>query len=355
MWPDISMDIQPSKPAVSASYLPVICNALASKGLDKAQIETLIERANIDPELATLDGSFLSISQYQILIREALKLTDDPILGLYIGQFFEVGTHGILSYAALGMPRVWDCLKLGEKFARLRSPILKVKLTLHDEVAVIRIDTNAFEGDVYRFVIEGAICSYFAILKLVFEQALPKTKVYVSYQNPLSKSHSREYQTELGQDILFKQAANEIHLPRQAVEKVLSTANPEIALELDQRINALLKPLEETSIEAQVRELLANSLGFVPSQQTIAQHLNISTRSLRRRLHDRGYSYQVLVNDFRKELAFEFLAKPAHSIEEIAYFLGFSSASHFSNSFKKWTGLSPGHYRTKTNAQRLGH
>ncbi len=333
------------RPAVSAAYLTVIQDALVRVGLDQPTIQGILIKADLNPSQDLGEQGFLSVEQYRLLVSGAIKASQNPLLGLEVGRFFEVGTHGVLSYAALGMPRVWDCLKLGEKFARIRAPILKVQLYFDADEAVIDIDTDAFEGEVYRFVIEGGLCSYFAIMDLIFDQTLPINSIRLRFDNPCEDKN--EYQNRLQQKVIFNSTHNEIRLPKSAVEKVLSTANPVIAKELEQKINELLLPYAEDSTPEQVREIIKNSLGFLPSQASIAQHLNLSTRTLRRRLEKQNLSYQEVVNQVRKEQAIELLKNLDLSIEEIAYYLGFSSASHFSNSFKKWTGRSPKFFRAK--------
>jgi AraC-like DNA-binding protein len=343
----------PNKPAVSASYLKVIFKALEAKGIDQTKAKAMRQHAGIHETLLHSDNDFISIEQYQKLIQEAIDITQDPVLGIHVGRFFELGTHGILSYASLGMPTVWDCLKLGEKFARMRSPMLKVKLSFEGEFALISFDTDAFSNAVYQFVIEGGICSYFAMLDVVFEKNAPAAQIKVRYDNPYTKSiNQHQYQNLLAQDIVFNAPRNEIRLPKESVEKSLKSANSVIAKELDEKINELLSSLEENSVIDQVKQLVSNSIGFVPSQQTIAEHLNLSTRTLRRHLNEQGVSYQQVTNDVRCELAKNYLLNTEMRIEEIAYLLGFSSASHFSNTFKIWVDISPNVFRLE-NKYRL--
>lgn len=326
--------------AISASYLNVIFDALEAKGVDTLPLKN---KAAITDTLISSPDAFINADQYQILISEAIKASHDPALGLYIGKSLEVGTHGILSYAALGMPTVWECLKLGEEFARIRSPIIEVELSLEEEEAVIRFDTCAFTDEVYQFVIEGAICAYYAILNLVLDNDVPTAQINVRYPTPID---SEAYQDQLGERVSFSCPKNEIRLPRATVDKALLTANPFIAKELEKHINELLKTMEEKSLAQKVKILLSNSTGAIPSQEGIAEHLNLSTRTLRRQLKEEETSYQSLLNESRRDLAINHLKNTDWSIEEIAYMLGFSSASHFSYAFKQWTGTAPKFFRS---------
>ncbi|NRB38051.1 MAG: AraC family transcriptional regulator [Pseudomonadales bacterium] len=331
-----------NKRAISASYLKVIFDALEAKSINT---QPLKEKANITDDLIASPDAFIDEEQYQTLISEAVKVSQDPNLGLYIGKSLEVGTHGILSYAALGMPTVWECLKLGEEFAQIRSPIIQVQLSLENDDAVIRFDTRAFTDEVYQFIIEGAICAYFAILNLVYENKIPATIIRVRYKAP---ADIEAYQNMLGEKVAFSCPKNEIRLPRASVNKTLQTANTFIAKELEHHIHELLQTVEEQSLTEKIQLFLSNNNGKFPTQESIANHLNLSTRTLRRQLKDEDTSYQNLLNDCRRDLAIAHLKNTNSSIEEIAYALGFSSAPHFSYAFKQWTGTAPKFYRSES-------
>ena len=58
-----------------------------------------------------------------------------------------------------------------------------------------------------------------------------------------------------------------------------------------------------------------------------------------------GESPYGYLTKIRIEKAKEYLKNDAYSVEEIAYSVGFCSLQRFSEMFKKYTGLSPSHYR----------
>ncbi len=73
--------------------------------------------------------------------------------------------------------------------------------------------------------------------------------------------------------------------------------------------------------------------------------LNMSARTLRRRLESEGTSYQRIKDKARRDRAISLLRHPGLSVCEVAEALGFSDPSAFHRSFKKWTGQSPGAFR----------
>lgn len=64
----------------------------------------------------------------------------------------------------------------------------------------------------------------------------------------------------------------------------------------------------------------------------------MSPRTMRRRLQERGTTYQHILDEVRIELAKEYLGSTALSVDQIAGPIGFTEAATFRKAFKKWTG-----------------
>ena len=77
----------------------------------------------------------------------------------------------------------------------------------------------------------------------------------------------------------------------------------------------------------------------------VARALNISSRTLQRRLAENFQSLAGLRDQVRFQLAAEALKSKRKSIEEIGDKLGFSDRHSFSRAFKRWSGLTPSTYR----------
>ncbi|MGJ8686611.1 MAG: helix-turn-helix domain-containing protein, partial [Spongiibacteraceae bacterium] len=84
-----------------------------------------------------------------------------------------------------------------------------------------------------------------------------------------------------------------------------------------------------------------------PSQEKVANILNVSMRNLQRKLGALDMPYKDILNKARRDLALSYIADSNYSISEITYLLGFSDTSSFTRAFKRWTGMSPSDYRNK--------
>nr|MDT0251103.1 AraC family transcriptional regulator [Endozoicomonas sp.] len=83
----------------------------------------------------------------------------------------------------------------------------------------------------------------------------------------------------------------------------------------------------------------------------LAQLLNISSRTLRRRLEKEGTSYQKVKDECRRDASIDYLSQPNLTINSVAALMGFDEPSAFHRSFKKWTDMTPGEFRKKNNIQ----
>ncbi len=100
------------------------------------------------------------------------------------------------------------------------------------------------------------------------------------------------------------------------------------------------------SITHRIREILGDDFRReMPSFEELTGLLNMSARTLRRRLEKEGTSYQRIKDNARRDVAISLLSRQGKTVSEVAEQVGFSDPSAFHRSFKKWTGLSPGSYR----------
>ena len=67
----------------------------------------------------------------------------------------------------------------------------------------------------------------------------------------------------------------------------------------------------------------------------------MSERTLARKLADEGTTYEELVDQLRRSLAFQYLKAPSISLSQIAWLLGYEGSTSFSHAFAGWTGRSP--------------
>jgi AraC-like DNA-binding protein len=103
---------------------------------------------------------------------------------------------------------------------------------------------------------------------------------------------------------------------------------------------------EVYGVPARVVEVLQRRIGQAPlSIGHVAEELNLSKRTLQRRLQQQDVSFAELRDQLRFHYSIDYLIKQHMSIDAISASLDFSDRTSFTNAFKRWTGLSPSTFR----------
>ncbi|MBK8265698.1 MAG: AraC family transcriptional regulator ligand-binding domain-containing protein [Nannocystis sp.] len=118
--------------------------------------------------------------------------------------------------------------------------------------------------------------------------------------------------------------------------------NPVLLAGLERQGEQLLARLPPLgSLVDQVRALITAELGGGnPSAEAIAEALQISVRTLSRRLQELGTSHRALCDEIRGALARRALEE-GRAVHVVARELGFSEVSAFHRAFRRWFGCSP--------------
>jgi len=136
--------------------------------------------------------------------------------------------------------------------------------------------------------------------------------------------------------------ADEILFLKEKLNRELPQQN-ELALDLCKEQLEQIRPLlvVDDSASFKVQEYLSSTPLYRTDMEKCSQKMNITSRTLRRKLETEGTSYQRILDEFRNTLAVKYLNSTSMTLEEIAERLGFSDAANFSHAFKRWCGHAP--------------
>ena len=77
----------------------------------------------------------------------------------------------------------------------------------------------------------------------------------------------------------------------------------------------------------------------------VSRALNMSVRSLQRKLAQEGTSFKAILDESRHQLALQYVRDSELPLREITGRLGFSDPGNFARAFRRWEGISPNRYR----------
>jgi AraC-like DNA-binding protein len=147
--------------------------------------------------------------------------------------------------------------------------------------------------------------------------------------------------------VKFKARQNALIFSKADMELPFITYNAELLAVIAPQLEAeLTEQLAQKTFSEQAKGVLKRLLaGQRPGIQGLARELNLSTRTLQRRLTEQGISFQRLLEEARRELARHYLLHSSLELNQTAYLLGYEDPNSFLRAFHQWEGTSPGQWR----------
>lgn len=277
------------------------------------------------------------------LILNAKRLTKCPSLGLEFGVSVEAAAHGLTGAAIAASRDVSQALESAMSYRPLRGRAVEFELVAAADRSSLLIREPFDFGDVRAFILEAHAGMIERSMRTVAGTPLPGIEYRFPYPPP---PWALEYSRWLAGIVRFRSTCMEVRVPRNALLLSSVVAEPSTRAAIVHSAERELKLLQSGGdLATRIRLRLFEQEGVYPTADAMAHDLNISRRTLLRRLKQEGASYQSLLDEARKESAEWYLAKTAEPIEVIAERLGYADPSSFTRSFRRWFDKSPGQYR----------
>ena len=178
--------------------------------------------------------------------------------------------------------------------------------------------------------------------ELLGPEAKP-VRVMLDYRTPVNIA---SYKDVFRCPLRFKQPYTQLHYPAEWLDRNIETYDPQAAEVLGALRTSLHKKLASRGdIVEDVRMALRRNPGEFPGLESIAASLAMSSRTLRRKLGQSDMRYQDLLDAERRRVAEDLLLNTTMTIQQIGDQCGFSDAQNFSQSFRRWLGVSPTQFR----------
>lgn len=124
---------------------------------------------------------------------------------------------------------------------------------------------------------------------------------------------------------------------------------------LEPELQKRIKEMEiDESIGAKVRSILFETVPSGDSSiERVSKELNLSKRTLQRKLSEEKTTFLKQLNHTRELLARSYLKNMEMSNDDIAFLIGYADTNSFIRAFKSWTGMTITEYRNKVNINKI--
>jgi AraC-like DNA-binding protein len=325
-----------------------VTDLLEALGVLGADTAALLASAGLTPKALRDPDTRVPTSRVLALLEQAERQLHDPVVGLHAGE--RVHTRGPLFYLLLSSPRFKEGLDCLKRFARVTLDTAEVTIGVDDDVVSMTVDPGdpAFEESHHAVdFMMGAILG--SIRRAV--PGFQRLGVDLVHKRV---GEQEEAERAFGCPVRFGCRRNVLRFPVSMLTRVTATANPAIAEQVRNYTAALHARVTSGKLQdrvaAAIRALLDDS-GRI-DRFIVARRLNMSERTLRRRLREEGTTLRIVRDQVRAETSMALLSNLSLKVEAVAKCIGFTEAASFSRAFSRWSGCSPARYRAQLGPNR---
>ena len=285
--------------------------------------------------------------------RNVISLTGDPVIGLKLGEPFLPQRYGLFGYALLSAETFRHALAIAENFGRLTFSYFSFHFGVTQGEAWFSMsDPPALEPELLRLYVDRDMSAAHIDFKEILGTDFPLRRVCLPHDGSPRPGAYREH---FGCPVLFDEPDARLCFSPELLDRPLPQSDPESSRHLQQQCQMLIAKLSaQGSLVDEVRLLILARPGYFPDIDYVSDKLDLSTRTLRRRLRDEGRSYRDILDEVRFGLAREYLGSTELPIEEIARMLGYTEPGNFSHAFRRWNGESPSTWRRGYSSHQSG-
>lgn len=336
-------------PSTLSSFALMVAKAIEAAGHD---FRPIFRRAGMDPaELEDANARY-PVGAMMRMWREVPSVTGDEAFGLSVVQHWHPTTLHALGYAWLASDTLLHALERAARYMRLVSNVAEAALQKTDDEYRLIMHRSVMDTRTVPVAVDAWNALLVHMCRMSYGESFAPRRVRLGRRAP---ADAAPYARFFRAPVEFDAPITTIHFDRSSLEKRLPTRNAELARANERVISEYLNRFDRSSVTLQVEAKLVESLpSGSASQESIADALHLSPRSLQRKLRDEGTTYKNLLDETRRDLAARYISEKQISVNEVAYMLGFSEPANFSRAFKRWTGASPSAYR-ELNSARIAH
>jgi AraC-like DNA-binding protein len=251
--------------------------------------------------------------------------------------------HGNVGVAMLGCKNINTLLMLAEKFVPLAFSALNFSVQQDGENSTFTIRAETGFPNLDIAVTEAILGTVLLNLSRLSGETIKPKGVSIAYQKPF---YFLSYDLLLQCSVEFSCAETVLTFSNYQMALPIQTADSlGGALLVEQCQQDLTRIEHGSSFTVRITEIVNAHLASSPSIKFVASKLQISERSLRRRLAEKDVNFRELVKGVRHDKAMYLLEKTDIRIDKISYELGYKETASFRRAFKKQIGLSPRDWR----------
>lgn len=281
------------------------------------------------------------------LLARCVEATQCPHLGLLIGARATPSALGLTGFMMRSAPNVGAALRDLVEYLNLHDRGGVPTLFVQEDSTQLGYAIHQSGVEAIDLIYDVSIALACNIMRSLCGADWKPTEVMLSRRPPPDLA---PYQRFFRAPLRFNADRNAVEFPSRWLDHAIQSGDPLLHRHLEREAHEL-QTIRDADIVSNLRGLLRKSLKTRKCTIGVAaKQLCMHKRTLHRKLHEQGTSFQRELDDVRYEKARELLTGGAMPIARIAKTLNYADASAFNRAFKRWTGMSPARWRDENNA-----
>lgn len=324
------------------SWALLIWKALQAHGFDSYAI---FKRAGLDRSKLSDGNARYRLSEMTKLWGVVIEETNNPCFGIEVGKRWSPTTFHALGFAWLASHTLKDALQRLVRYSQIVNNSLYAKLEEHGKELHFILDTSEDKSVIHYAGPEAGLVTIITMCRILCGENYSPLEIQLLRERSPCGAELEHF---VGTTIVYNCEQSRIAFDRQRAEQRLATGNSELAKVNEEIAMKYLSSVVRDSIVMLVKSKLIEMMptGKV-TEEMIANELNMSLRTLQRKLGEQQTTFSEIYKSIRQEMANQYIQDTQMSMTEIAYLLGFSEQANFTRAFRRWYGSSPSAAREK--------
>ena len=335
---------------VTGIALSQFVHGAKARGLDG---DMALQRAGLRAEEHLRPSARIPEAQYVRVLLDLILASEGESLGADVGQQLMPPLYGVLMTLAFSSPTLGEALNELSHHAALASGNCGgIDYRREGEKAYLDVVIAHQNPVIRRQVAEFVVTQFSGLIRLISCQADLKPESVALEHEPASERARQRLEECVACPVIWQAGTTHIELLAPVYDLPILGHGDETLQSARQLAARQLAALQQRStaleqIRWHTRELMHSG---IPNRDMVAERLNLSVRSLDRRLKQAETSWQEMLDGLRAQLAREYLADQNLTVTQVAEKLGYADLRAFQRRFKTWTGLTPSDWRNQATA-----
>jgi AraC-like DNA-binding protein len=304
--------------------------------------------ANLSPKLLTDDSQRVRARAFVEFIDRAAKLAENDLLGLTLGQSYDLRASGLAAYTAIAAATLREAMQNAVRYGSMNDTSAHYALVENNNHATFVMESEDAAMHQCRQANEFKVAFIVAACRRLLGDGFHPVEVRFAHARA---DPPREIARYFTCPVVFGGYATEMIVTGEQLALPIRSADPYLHALVTRHVEGVLaaRSHRTDSLRARVERLVVKALPKEPPSATeMAASLGIGERTFARRLASEGATYRRIVDEVRHDVARRYIEESELTFGQIAYLLGYAEQSAFTSAFRRWTGVSPRRFRART-------